>query len=102
MHNQSIKRAQSKRCSDCPMGKKNVILILSTIELTLTPGHVTKGIQSKSKRKTSRKVFKTQEIGGPTTTIPIPEASKKTKMVRKIKTTSLLYFEMIGTYRFEM
>ena len=59
MHNQSTKRAQSKRCSDGPMEKKNVVPILSTTKLTLTLGHVTKGVQSKSKRKTSRKVFGT-------------------------------------------
>ena len=84
-HNQNTKRAQSKRCSDGPKGENNVVPNLSIPEFTFTTEHVTKGIRSKSKRKTSRKVFKTQEIGGPTTTTPIPEASMKTNTVRKIR-----------------
>ena len=52
VHNQSTKQTQSKRRSDGPLGKKNVVSIFSTTELTLTLRHVTKGIRSKSKRKT--------------------------------------------------
>ena len=59
VHNQSAKRAQSKRCSDGPKGEKNVVPILSIPKFTLTPRHVTKGIRSKSKRKSSRTVFET-------------------------------------------
>ena len=44
IHNQNTKGPQSTRGTEGCMGKKHLVPILSTTELILTPGHVTKGM----------------------------------------------------------
>ena len=82
VHNQSIEGVQSKRSNKGLMEKKNLVSILSTSEVTLTLGHVTKRKQSKSKIKTSRNFLEIQKLRSQTTTTPILEASMKTNTVK--------------------